>query len=76
MSPVYLKSAEGKRLLAYFFGLHPTLVLDIHAVMKAQMPGAKKGVLAAYGEVRVNSDFICNFLIFGSFGVLNLRQDF
>ncbi|CAN0181268.1 unnamed protein product, partial [Laminaria digitata] len=51
MSPVYLRSTEGKRLLAYFFGLHPTLVLDIHAVMKAQMPGAKKGVLAVYGEV-------------------------
>ncbi|CAB1097831.1 unnamed protein product [Ectocarpus sp. CCAP 1310/34] len=51
MSPVYLKSSEGKRLLASFFGLHPSLVSEIHAVMKAQMPGAKKAVLAAYGEV-------------------------
>ncbi|CAM9656902.1 unnamed protein product, partial [Ectocarpus sp. 13 AM-2016] len=51
MSPVYLKCSEGKRLLASFFGLHPSLVSEIHAVMKAQMPGAKKAVLAAYGEV-------------------------
>lgn len=42
---------DGKRLLAYFFGLHPSLVSEIHSVMKAQIPGAKKGVLAAYGEV-------------------------
>ncbi|CAM9742427.1 unnamed protein product, partial [Pylaiella littoralis] len=51
ISPVYLKCSEGRRLLASFFGLHPTLVAEIHAVIKAQMPGAKKGVLAAYGEV-------------------------
>lgn len=52
ISPVYLKCSEGRRLLASFFGLHPTLVAEIHAVMKAQMPGAKKAVLAAYGEVQ------------------------
>lgn len=51
MSPLYLKSSEGKRLLAYMFGLHPSLVRDIHDVMKAQMPTAKRHVLAAYGEV-------------------------
>ncbi len=49
---MYLKCPEGKRLLASFFGLHPSLVTEIHAVMKAQMPGAKKAVLKAYGEVR------------------------
>ena len=52
ISPVYLKCSEGRRLLASFFGLHPSLVGEIHAVIKAQMPGAKKAVLSAYGEVR------------------------
>lgn len=48
---MYLKSSEGKRLLASLFGLHPSLVAEIHAVIKAQIPGAMKAVLAAYGEV-------------------------
>lgn len=51
VSPICLKCSEGKRLLVYLFGLHPSLVLDIHEVMKGQMPGAKRTVLAAYGEV-------------------------
>ncbi|CAN0459975.1 unnamed protein product, partial [Hapterophycus canaliculatus] len=51
IAPVYLKCSEGKRLLASLFGLHPSLVAEIHAVMKAQMPGARKAVLAAYGEI-------------------------
>lgn len=53
MSPVYLRSADGRRLLSYLFGLHPSLVLDFHAVMKEQMFGAKRSVLVAYGEVGI-----------------------
>lgn len=52
ISPIYLRSTDGKRFLAYLFGLHPSLITDIHAVMKEQMIGAKRGVLSAYGEVR------------------------
>ncbi|CAM9691545.1 unnamed protein product, partial [Sphacelaria rigidula] len=49
--PLYLKSSEGKRLLVYLFGIHPSMVLDIHEVIKQQLPGAKRSVLATYGEI-------------------------
>ncbi|CAN0455010.1 unnamed protein product [Discosporangium mesarthrocarpum] len=51
ISPVYLRSADGRRLLTYMIGIHPSLAREVHGVIKSQVPGAKKAVLRAYGEV-------------------------
>lgn len=38
LKPTYLRSADGRRMLTYLFGLHPALVADIHETVKAQLP--------------------------------------
>lgn len=38
LKPTYLRSADGRRMLTYLFGLHPGLVADIHETVKAQLP--------------------------------------
>lgn len=51
LKPTYLKSADGRRLLTFLFGLHPSLVVDIHETVKSQLPYAKKKLVQAYGDV-------------------------
>lgn len=38
LKTTYLRCADGRRLLTYLFGLHPDLILDIHATVKNQLP--------------------------------------
>eukprot|EP00624_Nannochloropsis_granulata_P001542 evm.model.NODE_17594_length_8172_cov_15.400881.2 len=51
LKPTYLRSADGRRLLTYLFGLHPALVADIHETVKSQLPYAKNKLVQAYGDV-------------------------
>ncbi|GAB5035027.1 heat repeat domain containing protein [Nannochloropsis oceanica] len=51
LKPTYLRSADGRRLLTYLFGLHPALVADIHETVRSQLPYAKKKLVQAYGDV-------------------------
>ena len=51
ISPLYLRSAEGKRMLLFLFRLHPALVDDIAGTVKAQLAHAPPPVRRAYGEL-------------------------
>lgn len=46
LKPTYLRAADGRRLLTYLFGLHPGLVADIHATVKAQLPHVRMCLVA------------------------------
>lgn len=51
LNPLYLRSrGEGRRFLAFLFGLHPGFIDEIHATIKNQLPCAKS-MVDAYGEV-------------------------
>ena len=49
--PLVLRCAEGRKLVAYFFSLHPPLVAELHRAIKAQVPACRKSQREAYGEV-------------------------
>ncbi|KAG5179871.1 condensin II non structural maintenance of chromosomes subunit-domain-containing protein [Tribonema minus] len=51
LAPAFLRGDAGRRFLASVFGLHPAFAARIHAVVSAQLPRARRAVLAAYGEV-------------------------
>jgi condensin-2 complex subunit G2 len=42
LKTTYLRSADGRRLLTYLFGLHPDLIPDIHATVKNQLPRVRR----------------------------------
>lgn len=48
-SPAYLKTSDGKRLIAYLYQL--SFPQDLFKAMRVQIPDAKKVVLEAYSEV-------------------------
>ena len=50
-SPLFLRESEGRKFLAHAFTWHVSFVGDLHAAMRAQIPGAKVSVLKAYGEI-------------------------
>jgi condensin-2 complex subunit G2 len=50
-SALCLKVPEGRRLLAYIFHVHASLMMDLHEAIRVQIPGASKMELAAYGEI-------------------------
>ncbi len=50
-SPVYLKLPEGRRFLSYILTLHPSLVREIHQVIKNNLPGSPVKVVEAYAEI-------------------------
>mgnify|MGYP003685475469 CR=1 FL=1 len=37
IKPLVLRCAEGRRLLVYFFGLHPPFIADLHRAIRAQV---------------------------------------
>jgi len=49
--PLYVKTVEGRKMIAFFFQLDAVLVKDLHKSMKAQLPLAKGTTLEAYGEI-------------------------
>lgn len=49
MNPVMLQSTEGKRCIAFFFDLGPTLARSLLTSIRAQIQMGKEAVLDAYG---------------------------
>lgn len=49
--PLFVKTAEGRKMISFFFQLDESLVKDLHKSMKAQLPLAKGSIAEAYGEI-------------------------
>ncbi|RXI07062.1 hypothetical protein DVH24_026198 [Malus domestica] len=51
ISPLYLKAEEGKKFLAFMFGLSLQLLKEVLAMIRSQVPFGRKSMLEAYGDV-------------------------
>ncbi|EEF37095.1 conserved hypothetical protein [Ricinus communis] len=51
ISPLYLKTEDGRRFLAFIFGLSMQLLKEALAMIKSQIPFGRKSILEAYGEI-------------------------
>ncbi|CAL8164705.1 unnamed protein product [Prunus armeniaca] len=51
ISPLYLKTEEGKKFLAFLFGLSLQLLKEVLAMIRSQVPFGRKSMLEAYGDV-------------------------
>lgn len=51
ISPLYLKTEDGKRFIAFMFGLSVQLLKESLAMIKSQIPFGRKSILEAYGEI-------------------------
>ncbi|CAI9111280.1 OLC1v1011465C1 [Oldenlandia corymbosa var. corymbosa] len=51
ISPLYFKTEEGRKFVAFMFGLSGQLVKEALALIKSQIPFGKKSMLEAYGEI-------------------------
>ncbi|XVF59279.1 hypothetical protein PTKIN_Ptkin07bG0262700 [Pterospermum kingtungense] len=51
IEPLYLKTEEGKRFVAFTFGFSLQFLKECLAMIKAQVPFGRKSMLEAYGEI-------------------------
>ncbi|KAL0450164.1 UNVERIFIED_CONTAM: Condensin-2 complex subunit G2 [Sesamum latifolium] len=51
ISPLYLKTEEGRKFIAYMFGFSVQLMKEVCAMIKSQIPFGRKSMLEAYGEI-------------------------
>ena len=51
ISPLYFKTEEGRKFIAFIFGLSGQLVTEALAMIKSQIPFGRKSMLEAYGEI-------------------------
>ncbi|KAJ9170574.1 hypothetical protein P3X46_018672 [Hevea brasiliensis] len=51
IAPLYLKTEDGRRFLAFMVGLSMQLLKEALAMMRSQIPFGRKSILEAYGEV-------------------------
>ncbi|KAF5833222.1 condensin II non structural maintenance of chromosomes subunit-domain-containing protein [Dunaliella salina] len=51
MHPGFLHKPEGRKFVACIFGMDISLVSDLTAVIKNQIPSGRKSALDAYGEI-------------------------
>lgn len=51
ITPLYLKTEEGRRFVASLFGLNLQLTKEALAMVRAQIPFGRKSILETYGEV-------------------------
>ncbi|XP_024978381.1 uncharacterized protein LOC112515708 [Cynara cardunculus var. scolymus] len=51
ISPLYLKMDEGRRFLAFLFGLSRQLVKESLAMIRSQIPFGRKSMLEAYADI-------------------------
>lgn len=51
ISPLYLKTEEGRKFIAFMFGLNVQLTKEVCAMIKSQIPFGRKSMLEAYGEI-------------------------
>ncbi|XP_040872648.1 uncharacterized protein [Glycine max] len=51
ISPLYLKTEDGRRFLAFVFGLSDQLGKEFLAMIRSQIPFGRKSMLEAYGDI-------------------------
>ncbi|XVF17534.1 hypothetical protein REPUB_Repub10bG0131300 [Reevesia pubescens] len=51
IEPLYLKTEEGRKFVAFTFGLSLQFLKECLAMIKAQIPFGRKSILEAYGEI-------------------------
>ncbi|KAF7130526.1 hypothetical protein RHSIM_Rhsim10G0100700 [Rhododendron simsii] len=51
IAPLYLKTEDGRKFIAYMFGLSGQLLKEALAMIKSQIPFGRKSMLEAYGEI-------------------------
>lgn len=51
ISPLYLKTEDGRRFLSFIFGLNNQLVKELLAMIRSQIPFGRKSMLEAYGDI-------------------------
>ncbi|KAG1347919.1 Condensin-2 complex subunit G2 [Cocos nucifera] len=51
ITPVYLKTEEGRRFVAFMLGLNGQLTKEALSLMRSQIPFGKKSVLEAYADI-------------------------
>ncbi|KAL5556803.1 hypothetical protein UlMin_039039 [Ulmus minor] len=51
IAPVYMKTDEGRRFVAYTFGLNAQLLKELLAMIRSQIPFGRKSMLEAYGDI-------------------------
>ncbi|KAL4181568.1 hypothetical protein AMTRI_Chr12g237970 [Amborella trichopoda] len=51
ITPLYLKTEEGRKFIAFLFGLNIQLLKEILAMIRSQIPFGRKSMLEGYGEI-------------------------
>ncbi|CAK9137904.1 unnamed protein product [Ilex paraguariensis] len=51
ISPLYLKTEDGRKFIAFMFGLSGQLVKEALAMIRSQIPFGKKSILEAYADI-------------------------
>lgn len=51
IAPVYLKTDEGRKFIAFMMGLNDQLSKEAFALIKSQIPFGRKSVLEAYADI-------------------------
>ncbi|KAF8406207.1 hypothetical protein HHK36_008292 [Tetracentron sinense] len=51
ITPLYLKIEEGRRFIAFLFGLSRQLVKEALAIIRSQIPFGRKSMLEAYADI-------------------------
>ncbi|KAE9606816.1 putative condensin-2 complex subunit G2 [Lupinus albus] len=51
ISPLYLKTEDGRKFLSFLFGLSDQLGKELLAMIRSQIPFGRKSMLEAYGDV-------------------------
>ncbi|XP_075498615.1 LOW QUALITY PROTEIN: uncharacterized protein LOC142536987 [Primulina tabacum] len=51
ISPLYLKTEDGLKFIAFLFGLSAQLAKEVFAMIKSQIPYRRKSMVEAYGEI-------------------------
>ena len=54
-NPLFVQSVDGRKFITHLFTVDATLVGELHRAVRAQIPGAKKSILNAYGEIYYNA---------------------
>eukprot|EP01018_Ginkgo_biloba_P001403 Gb_28704 [translate_table: standard] len=51
VTPSYLRTDDGRRFVAFLFGLNAQLVKELIAIIRSQIPFGRNSILEAYGEI-------------------------
>lgn len=51
ISPLYLKTEDGRKFLSFIFGLSDQLGKEMLAMVRSQIPFGRKSMLEAYGDI-------------------------